>query len=80
MWISYNREEGGMKDSNKKIDTLKSCSPVGMSLGLSLGLIWGIIFDNIPIGLLVGTCLSSCLGSYSGLIELGKEKNKTKDE
>lgn len=46
MWISYNREEGGMKDSNKKIDTLKSCSPVGMSLGLSLGLIWGIIFDN----------------------------------
>ena len=70
-----------MKDTNRKTDnTNKSYSPVGMSLGLWLGLIWGIIFDNIPIGLLIGVFLSSCLGSYSGLIELGKEKNNTKDE
>ena len=70
-----------MKDTNRKTDnTNKSYSPVGMSLGLGLGLIWGIIFDNIPIGLLIGVFLSSCLSSYSGLIELGKEKNNTKDE
>lgn len=69
-----------MKDINRKTDKPKNCSSVGMSLGLGLGLIWGIIFDNLPIGLLIGVCLSSCLGSYGGLIELGKEKKKTKDE